>query len=133
MIRRPPRSTLFPYTTLFRSRSQPRFGEISLQIVLRGQPRERKRAKKMETANQCLITEKMLVEAPHRAESETLLERLGIHVSRYGLVVTLVLIGGLKFTAGDAHGIQPLVASRPLMLWLYNAFSRQRVSQLIGL
>src|SRR3989449_11678635 len=27
MIRRPPRSTLFPYTTLFRSRSRPRDGE----------------------------------------------------------------------------------------------------------
>src|SRR2546427_6059704 len=26
MIRRPPRSTLFPYTTLFRSRNEPRFG-----------------------------------------------------------------------------------------------------------
>src|SRR5712675_3084652 len=26
MIRRPPRSTLFPYTTLFRSRSRPRLG-----------------------------------------------------------------------------------------------------------
>src|SRR5260221_7753486 len=26
MIRRPPRSTLFPYTTLFRSRSHPRAG-----------------------------------------------------------------------------------------------------------
>src|SRR5258708_23525175 len=26
MIRRPPRSTLFPYTTLFRSRTQSRFG-----------------------------------------------------------------------------------------------------------
>src|SRR2546425_5287142 len=26
MIRRPPRSTLFPYTTLFRSRARPRLG-----------------------------------------------------------------------------------------------------------
>src|SRR2546423_11585598 len=26
MIRRPPRSTLFPYTTLFRSKKPPRFG-----------------------------------------------------------------------------------------------------------
>src|SRR3712207_8197002 len=27
MIRRPPRSTLFPYTTLFRSRGRPRVGD----------------------------------------------------------------------------------------------------------
>src|SRR5258708_31832165 len=28
MIRRPPRSTLFPYTTLFRSRAIPDYGEV---------------------------------------------------------------------------------------------------------
>src|SRR2546426_8679974 len=28
MIRRPPRSTLFPYTTLFRSMNQPGFSEV---------------------------------------------------------------------------------------------------------
>src|SRR2546430_5614865 len=31
MIRRPPRSTLFPYTTLFRSRRQPRAGCPAVQ------------------------------------------------------------------------------------------------------
>src|SRR3712207_9197061 len=35
MIRRPPRSTLFPYTTLFRSRDRPRW---------RAPPRRRRRA-----------------------------------------------------------------------------------------
>src|SRR5256885_12043858 len=34
MIRRPPRSTLFPYTTLFRSFLAPRNGEV----LLRGRP-----------------------------------------------------------------------------------------------
>ena len=32
MIRRPPRSTLFPYTTLFRSIKFPKTGEISIGI-----------------------------------------------------------------------------------------------------
>src|SRR5258708_13043218 len=32
MIRRPPRSTLFPYTTLFRSRRVPRQGRVPLQV-----------------------------------------------------------------------------------------------------
>jgi uncharacterized membrane protein YkgB len=53
------------------------------------------------------------------SKSRTTLERVGIHVSRYGLVMTLLLIGALKFTAGEAQGIQPLVASSPLMSWLY--------------
>src|SRR2546426_2360729 len=34
MIRRPPRSTLFPYTTLFRS--QRRAGGVSLEVLRRG-------------------------------------------------------------------------------------------------
>src|SRR2546430_15143817 len=38
MIRRPPRSTLFPYTTLFRSREEPmeRVGRHALEPVLLG-------------------------------------------------------------------------------------------------
>src|SRR3712207_8346438 len=36
MIRRPPRSTLFPYTTLFRSRAVVRDAAVELADVLRG-------------------------------------------------------------------------------------------------
>src|SRR3954449_4917046 len=36
MIRRPPRSTLFPYTTLFRSRREPRYGDDVRPAGLRG-------------------------------------------------------------------------------------------------
>jgi uncharacterized membrane protein YkgB len=86
----------------------------------------------MDAADQCLIEEKMLVAAPRRSETRTLLERVGVHVSRYGLVATLLLIGVLKFTTGEAQGIQPLVASSPLMFWLYKVFSLQAVSNLIG-
>src|SRR5260370_21930857 len=40
MIRRPPRSTLFPYTTLFRSR-QPAVDELDrLRFVLDGEPEQ---------------------------------------------------------------------------------------------
>src|SRR5258708_19127417 len=86
----------------------------------------------MDTANQFLPTEEMLVAAPRRSETRTLLERVGVHVSRYGLVITLLLIGVLKFTASEAQGIQPLVANSPLMFWLYRIFSLQTVSNLIG-
>jgi uncharacterized membrane protein YkgB len=77
-------------------------------------------------------TERMLVEAPDRMVSSAYLEKLGIHISRYGLVVTLLLIGILKFTSAEAQGIQPLMASSPLMFWLYHIFSPQAVSNLIG-
>src|SRR5436309_7958708 len=43
MIRRPPRSTLFPYTTLFRSEEEERVREVQdpdLMVVRRRQPAE---------------------------------------------------------------------------------------------
>src|SRR2546422_6048597 len=36
MIRRPPRSTLFPYTTLFRSRKQPAFTILAVMALALG-------------------------------------------------------------------------------------------------
>src|SRR2546422_7824892 len=36
MIRRPPRSTLFPYTTLFRSQREQQVGEVELGATLHG-------------------------------------------------------------------------------------------------
>jgi uncharacterized membrane protein YkgB len=60
------------------------------------------------------------------------LETLGIRISRYGLVVTLLLIGFLKFTPTEAAGIQPLVQHSPLMSWLYAILSVQGASNLIG-
>ena len=51
---------------------------------------------------------------------------------RYGLVLVLLWIGAMKFTAYEAKGIEPLVASSPLMSWLYNVLSLQGVSNLIG-
>jgi len=86
----------------------------------------------MDTPNQFLPTEETLVKALMRSKSTSSLERVGIYVSRYGLVVTLLLIGVIKFTAGEAQGIQPLVANSPLMFWLYRIFSLQGVSNLIG-
>src|SRR5256885_7796750 len=45
MIRRPPRSTLFPYTTLFRSlgRGVPRRGELRPRGARRNSPRRKRR------------------------------------------------------------------------------------------
>jgi len=87
----------------------------------------------MDTTNQFVRAEEPLVKALLRAKSRTSLETAGIRVSRYGLVVTLLLIGVLKFTAGEAQGIVPLVANSPLMFWLYRIFTLQGVSNLIGM
>jgi reactive chlorine resistance protein C len=86
----------------------------------------------MDKESPAIMTEEMIVQAPDRWPLGILLGKVGVHISRYGLVVTLVLIGVLKFTAGEAQGIQPLVANSPLMSWLYHIFSVQGVSNLIG-
>lgn len=66
------------------------------------------------------------------ARAELKLETLGVSITRYGLVVVLLLIGFLKFTAAEAAGIQPMVAHSPLMSWMYVILSVQGVSNLIG-
>jgi uncharacterized membrane protein YkgB len=60
------------------------------------------------------------------------METVGVLVSRYGLVVVLLLIGALKFTPEEASGIQPLVAHSALMSWMYGILSVQAVSNFIG-
>ena len=42
-------------------------------------------------------------------------EAVGRHSIRYGLVLVLLWIGGMKFTAYEATGISGFVANSPLM------------------
>ncbi len=50
------------------------------------------------------------------------LENIGANVIRYGLVIVLLWVGALKFTAYEAEGIQGLVANSPLMSWMPGQF-----------
>ena len=60
------------------------------------------------------------------------LERVGGAVIRYGLVVILVWVGALKFTAYEAEGIQPFVSNSPLMSWGYDIMGVRGFAGLIG-
>jgi hypothetical protein len=66
-----------------------------------------------------------MVKALLHDESRTSLERHPVLALRPGAHAA---DGVLKFTAGEAQGIQPLVANSPLMFWLYRIFSVQGVS-----
>lgn len=46
-------------------------------------------------------------------------DRIGIAVTRVGLIVVLVWIGGLKVARYEADGIVPFVAKSPLMSFFY--------------
>ena len=59
-------------------------------------------------------------------------EAAGQQLIRYGLVVVLVWMGLLKFTAFEAAAIEPMINSQPLLVWLYGVFSVQGASMLIG-
>ena len=74
----------------------------------------------------------MGVPAADLAATGSKAEGIGLHVARYALVLVLVWIGAMKFTAYEAGAIEPLVAHSPLMSWLYAVFSVQATSNLIG-
>lgn len=60
------------------------------------------------------------------------LERIGTVVLRYGLVIILVWVGALKFTAYEAEGIKPLVSNSPLMSWAYHVMSVRGFAMVLG-
>src|SRR5258707_707678 len=62
MIRRPPRSTLFPYTTLFRSRERHALGQVHA--------RRREGQRRGQAADDRSVRESRIREALHRAELE---------------------------------------------------------------
>jgi uncharacterized membrane protein YkgB len=60
------------------------------------------------------------------------MEAVGRYSVRYGLVLVLLWIGGMKFTAYEAAEISGFVANSPLMHWAYSLFSIQGFSALLG-
>ncbi|CAN5305684.1 DUF417 family protein [soil metagenome] len=60
------------------------------------------------------------------------MENIGANVIRYGLVIILLVVGALKFTAYEAEAIQGLVANSPLMSWAYSVFSIRSFAALLG-
>lgn len=66
---------------------------------------------------------------PAWAES---IEAAGRHTVRYGLVLVLLWIGGMKFTAYEAEGISGFVSNSPFMAWAYQLFSKGQFSSILG-
>ena len=57
---------------------------------------------------------------------------LGEHAVLFSIALVLVWIGAMKFTAYEAGAIEGLIASSPLVSWLYSVLSLQGASNLIG-
>jgi uncharacterized membrane protein YkgB len=59
--------------------------------------------------------------------------RIGPQVTRYSIVFLLLLFGAMKWTAAEAHGIQPLVSHSPFWGWLYGVLGIQGTSIFFGI
>jgi uncharacterized membrane protein YkgB len=70
--------------------------------------------------------------APALAVLGDTVSRLGVHAVRFSIAGVLGWIGAMKYTAYEAGAIQGLVASSPLVSWLYDVFGIQATSNLIG-
>ena len=68
-----------------------------------------------------------------RIEASSKIEAIGLFVIRYGLVLVIAWIGGMKFTTYEANGIQPLVTNSPLLGWMYEFLSVRGFSSLLGI
>jgi uncharacterized membrane protein YkgB len=73
-----------------------------------------------------------IVRARSAIERVVSIEDVGKAIVRWGLVVVLAWIGGMKFTAYEAMGIQPLVAHSPLVGWMYDFLSVRSFSTMLG-
>src|SRR5256885_13088222 len=98
MIRRPPRSTLFPYTTLFRSRAPPgaharRSGDPRSRPG-RGKRGHRRRSEEhtSELQSPCNLVCRLLLEKKKKADHFDELRRLYVHVLNSTLECNRVLL-----------------------------------------
>lgn len=60
------------------------------------------------------------------------MKKIGFYLSYWGTVLILLWIGVFKFTPTEAEAIRPLVENHPFMSWMYDCFSVQAVSGIIG-
>src|ERR1700746_2935362 len=73
-----------------------------------------------------------IVQVRSARERVVAIEDLGKAMVRWGVVIILAWIGGMKFTAYEAMGIQPLVAHSPLVGWMYDFLSVRSFSTMLG-
>lgn len=60
------------------------------------------------------------------------ISRIGRYATLYGLVLVFAWIGAMKFTAYEAGAIEGLIASSPLLSWLYAIFDQRGAANVIG-
>ncbi len=57
---------------------------------------------------------------------------IGYYITLSSVVMVLLWIGVFKFTPTEAAAIKPLVENHPFTFWVYDVFSLQAVSNVVG-
>ena len=60
------------------------------------------------------------------------MQRVGRIIALTGVVLPLLLIGGMKFTAFEVEALTPMIGSAPWLAWMYRAFGEAGTSYLLG-
>ncbi|NDW08024.1 DUF417 family protein [Jiella pacifica] len=68
-----------------------------------------------------------------RLHSIMRIERTGRAIALAGVVIPLLLIGLLKFTAVEVEALKPVIGGTPWLSWLYLVFGETGASWLLGI
>ncbi len=68
-----------------------------------------------------------------KSHSEGNLEAVGAIFIRYALVVVLLWVGALKFTAYESEGVFKFASNSPLLAWGYHLVNARTFSAILGL
>lgn len=60
------------------------------------------------------------------------IQRIGGFVALIGVILPLLLIGGLKFTAPEVEALKPVISGTPWLAWLYPLLGEAWASYLLG-
>ena len=60
------------------------------------------------------------------------LSRAGRIIAFAGVVLPLLLIGGMKFTAVEVEALKPLISLTPWLAWMYPVFGEAGASYILG-
>lgn len=59
--------------------------------------------------------------------------KIGYDITQFSTATILLWIGIFKFTPTEAASIKPLIEYHPFTFWVYDVFSKQTVSNFIGI
>src|SRR5262245_5439187 len=63
----------------------------------------------------------------------TRIEQTGRSIALAGVILPLLLIGGLKFTAIEAEALKPMIGGAPWLAWMYPVFGPAGASRVLGI